>query len=95
MSMCILIKVAEREAVCKPVDGWRFDMAELSLRQLNNRRRVHCISRDAVAEKCGCTTAWLRYVEAGGGSVETRAKWRNLYGTAIEALVEEKKAVAR
>ena len=87
--------VAEAEEAFKPFAERRLGMTELSFRQLSNRRRVYFISRDAVAEKCGCTTAWLRYLEAGGGSAETRDKWRSLYGTALEALVEEKKAVAR
>jgi len=60
-----------------------------------NRRRIYGLGREAVAKQMDCTVAWLRYLEAGGGSLETRAKWRNLYGAALEALVEEKKAVAR
>ena len=84
--------VAEPEDVFKAFTERRLDMAELSLRQLNNRRRIYCISRDAVAEICGCTTAWLRFLEAGGGSPETRAKWRDRYELGLEALVEKRKS---
>ena len=67
----------------------------VTVKQLANRRRMHSISRSAVAERMGCTIAWVRFVEAGGCEGKTLNKWRGRYQVGLEEILREKKAEAR
>jgi len=63
-----------------------------TIRQLVNRRKIHRISRSAVAEHMGCTIAWLRFLEAGGPEGRTLSEWRDRYESALNAIVSKRKA---
>lgn len=61
-----------------------------TVKQLVNRRKIHGISRSAVAAQMGCNVAWLRFIEAGGVEGDTLEKWRCRYETAVDEILSQR-----
>ena len=63
----------------------------MSMKQLINRRLIHRISQEALAEKMDCSHQWVSILEglATGANAE---KWETRYEEAIMAIIEEKKS---
>lgn len=63
-----------------------------SLEQLAARRRASRITRKAVQERIGCSYSWARWLESGVYDGPTAGEWRTRYESALNELLEERKA---
>lgn len=62
----------------------------MSMKRLINRRLVHRISQEALAEKLGCSHQWVSILEGLATGINVR-KWEGRYEKALEQIIEERK----
>ena len=63
----------------------------MSFKQMRNRRLIHGISKKAIADKMGCSYAWVDTLDRGLYDGPSSERWRDRYEQALNELIESKK----
>jgi exoribonuclease II len=67
-------------------------VAELSIKQMANRRRLNRITRRQVQDELGCSYSWVRWLEDGMYQGPALESWAERYRDALEGLLVTKRA---